>query len=84
MNVDRPPFMMKSQPSVMPLDLVKRHILTMGSSHDRSVAAKARAGLCSNWASSVRNLGNICLARLPFKHFMTKNPFNCCLAKYSA
>src|SRR5690606_4298379 len=40
------------KPSVMPLDLVKRHILTMGSSQDFNVAASALAGLCSNCVPS--------------------------------
>jgi len=32
----------------MPLDFVKRHIRTIGSSHDVSVSANALAGLCAN------------------------------------
>jgi len=47
----------------MPFDLEKRHIRTMGSSHDISVFASAFAGLCSNWRISARNLGSILLAR---------------------
>ncbi len=42
----------------MPLDLVKRHMRTMGSSHDINVASSALAGLCSNWRIKARNLGS--------------------------
>ncbi len=47
----------------MPLDLEKRHVLTMGSRHEVSVATKALAGLLANWAINVRNLGSIFLTR---------------------
>lgn len=33
------------KPSVMPLLLVKRHMVTMGSNHDSKVLAKALSGL---------------------------------------
>lgn len=67
----------------MPLDLVKRHIRTIGSSHDRSVSAKARAGLCSNCSINVRNWGIIFRARFRFKLLSAREPLSCCLAKGS-
>lgn len=51
----------------MPLDLEKRHTLTIGSSHDLSVPASAWAGLWANCSSSASNRGCIlaaCLARM--------------------